>query len=78
MDSDFRRHASEESQEWLHWHVSWGLRHKGNLFPFPPLWQDLTEETNEPAAEDVEPRPPPPQSAYCLSDWKETMDLVNQ
>ncbi len=45
--------------------------------PLPPLGQDLAEENPEPAEDVAEPRPPSPQSAYCLPDW-EDMNLDSQ
>jgi hypothetical protein len=49
LESVFRLRVRGESQEWLRQVVRWGLRHQGDLSPFP-LGQDLTEKNYEPTA----------------------------
>ncbi len=44
------RYHAGETQEWVQRHVHWGLRHRGDLFLFPPLGQQNQEENNPSAA----------------------------
>jgi hypothetical protein len=50
LTSVWDRYQAGETQEWVQRHVHWGLRHRGDLFPFPPLGQQNQEETNPSAA----------------------------
>jgi hypothetical protein len=51
------RYRAGENQEWVTRNVQWGLKHRGDLFPFPLLGQNAARGQQPPAAVE-EPRDP--------------------